>query len=117
VLMSQPADRSLAPLVMQRRMSVASGWAFIHPFVPVIGRTAGTWTAIWIVWWFGLLGWTASWLSGLRLWLPGLAALGAFGAVSWWIGLPLRSGEVALGAAAYLAAVLVVVAIDRSRSS
>lgn len=115
VLTSQPADGSREPVVTRQDFSVASGWAFIHPFVPVIGSSAAAWTAVWLAWWFGLLGWTSGWLSGPRRWLPGLAGLAGFGAVSVWSGLPVQIAEIALAAGAYTIAAGAALAASAAR--
>jgi len=44
-------------------LSIALGWVFIHPFVLLVGTNATFWNCVWLVWWFGLLGWVAGALS------------------------------------------------------
>ncbi len=74
---SQPMDGPGNALITVP-LSIGLGWAFIHPFVSVIGSNRTLWTALWIGWWFGLLGWLAGPLDRRARWLAGAIAITLF---------------------------------------
>jgi hypothetical protein len=82
-------------------LSIGLGWAFIHPFVSVIGSNRALWTALWIGWWFGLLGWLAGALGWRARWLVGAVGITIFIGASIVWGLPVLGSEVAFAVGAY----------------
>jgi hypothetical protein len=87
-------------------MSVGLGWAFIHPFVSIVGPSRLLWTALWLAWWFGLLGWLAAALRPGAALLSGAAALLVFGGMALGAGLAIQGGEIVIAGAAFLVVTL-----------
>ncbi|MES2304393.1 MAG: VanZ family protein [Gemmatimonadota bacterium] len=82
-----PAREYVVPL------SIALGWAFVHPFAPPVGDSAPWWSVLWIACWLGPLGWFAG-VMGLRIALRfGIAAIGAMALASAATQLPIHSDE------------------------
>ena len=102
VFSSGPADGSQPAVATRRKMSVASGWVFIHPFVSVVGQSQSFWTALWLAAWFGMLGWLAGWVAARERWLIGAAALGGFVLIGGAVALPPSGIELLAAAASYL---------------
>ncbi len=98
---SEPVDGAPNPLIVVP-LSIGLGWAFIHPFVSVVGSNRALWTALWIGWWFGLLGWLAGALGWQARWLVGAAGMMIFAGASIVWRLPVLETEVAFAAGAYL---------------
>jgi len=82
-------------------VSLGLGWAFIHPFAPAVGAGAIWWSALWVGWWLGLLGWFAGWV-GARTAIgfagAGIAAMLSASALT---GVPVRLAELSIAAIAY----------------
>lgn len=106
VLTSWPDDKSQPVREDRLTISVASGWAFIHPFVSVVGRSQGFWTACWLAGWFGLLGWLAGSVRGPTRWLAGIAAVGGLAAIGSAMALPVSMLELVIAAASYVVLLL-----------
>jgi hypothetical protein len=85
------------------RLRASEGWAFIHPFTNTVDAHAALWTALWLAWWFGLLGWFAGFLD--RHWPFAVGALALIGFVVATIvtGMSLAASDLAIGAIAYIA--------------
>ncbi|MEO5800111.1 MAG: VanZ family protein [Gemmatimonadales bacterium] len=87
-----PTQERVVPL------SIALGWAFVHPFAPPVGENAPWWSVIWIACWLGPLGWFAGAL-GFRIALRfGIAAIGAMVVASTITGIPVHSDELLVAA-------------------
>lgn len=95
-----------ATTVVSVPMSVGLGWLFVHPFVSTLGSNRFLWTALWLAWWFGLLGWLAAALQPAEAIASGAAALLVFGGVALGAGLMVQGGEIGVAAAAFLIAAL-----------
>jgi hypothetical protein len=92
-----------APGQTALRLSIAEGWIFIHPYVGAIGASEPLWTALWIGWWFGVLGWLAGWCLIIERWLFGLVAIAALIALGVATGLPVSLLQAGTAGASYVA--------------
>ena len=92
-----------APGRIALRLSIAEGWIFIHPYVGSIGPSEPLWTALWLAWWFGLLGWLAGWCLVTERWLFGLVGIGALVTAGAATGLPASLLQIGIAGASYFA--------------
>lgn len=93
-------------------LSIALGWSFIHPYVAVVGRTEPLWTALWLIWWFGIFGWLAGWCTPTARWGFGVVGVMTFVAAGLATGLPPSPVQVVVAVLAFL---LLSAAAQRSR--
>ncbi|HEX3928871.1 MAG TPA: VanZ family protein [Gemmatimonadales bacterium] len=98
---------------MVRPLSVGIGWVLVHPFVDAIGRNSIVWTALWLLVWFGALGWCAGAASDVALAGFGPAGIAGFVAASLGSGLPLQPAEVMVAVLGYVGAAFVARALRR----
>ncbi len=100
-LTSAPVSGATQPTRTVLPFSVALGWVLIHPFLNAVDQGASLWTALWLIWWFGLLGWFAG-ATGVR-WgaIYAMAGLGAFVGASATFNLPVHPGELEIAAVAF----------------
>ena len=57
-IINEPVDGPHEPGI-DVPLSIGLGWSFIHPFVNIVGESRLLWTALWLGFWFGILGWLA----------------------------------------------------------
>lgn len=91
VLQSGPVAGPTTELVVP--LSVALGWAFVHPFAPPVGESAPWWTLLWIGCWLGPLGWFAGIVGGKQAVGFGALAVGSMLLASQLSGVPSRPDE------------------------
>jgi hypothetical protein len=81
-------------------LSIALGWAFIHPFVRTLDANAQFWNYVWLGWWFGLLGWLAGALSWRAVAAAGATQLSTLLLAATLTGAPWHADELIVALAA-----------------
>ena len=115
IIVNEPIDGPHATIIAVP-LSIGLGWSFIHPFVDTIGTNRLLWTALWLAFWFGLLGWLAGALPKGAALVVGLIAIGCYLAASLGWGMPVQASEVVAAVGAY-AVFALIAAVRRMLSS